>query len=469
MSQCPHCRGLRKARATHVKCECGEKPHNKADCVHTDKGDPKSELGGEEHRGTQSDHDTVDHTCCCTHGLRCTCALKKDHLDPVPEIDVAEAKSSSPSSTGSGKPRLSTAKSDTSLTVFSNGHHKPVHRNNHAAQECGVPYKIPRPHSIHGHVGHHQRSVDNLPSSNMDKELSQFQDSVSSAQQDVRLSRSEHGSPDPKSTPTFDQLNGKLPLLDLSYSTLSNDHITSSPVGTDYTSQTPNNFEPYLHTPDEQISFSPAINAPPAVDWSAFDLPLDNGAFSTTYSQPPSYASFDHSNISRPGLTASSSGEVSEIEDLMPASLPSPEPSKYPTSAPEQGNMDSYRLSSSSYMSMPQASLLAGNNIESLTLDTYFPDGTGSPADFEDCHSGAHADAEAFTRHGFTIQEAQKLAHPGNADNEVNELTYSARRDDNDPPWASAFGDDGTNYDGIDEREGADVFGEWRLKGGGRG
>lgn len=32
MSQCPHCRGLRKARAQHVKCDCADKNHNKSDC-----------------------------------------------------------------------------------------------------------------------------------------------------------------------------------------------------------------------------------------------------------------------------------------------------------------------------------------------------------------------------------------------------------------------------------------------------
>lgn len=32
VSQCPHCRGLRKARTSHAKCECGEKPHSKAEC-----------------------------------------------------------------------------------------------------------------------------------------------------------------------------------------------------------------------------------------------------------------------------------------------------------------------------------------------------------------------------------------------------------------------------------------------------
>ena len=421
--------------------------------MHMEKGDPKREHGGEDHHDSLSDHDTVDHTCCCSHGSRCTCALKKDHLDPVPEVDLVETRMPL-SRTASGKPRLPTTKSDTTLTVFSNGHHKPVHRNNHSAHECGVPYKIPRPHSIHGQVGNPHKSTDNLHSEPMDRELSEFHDSVSSAQQEVRLSRSEHGSPDPRSVPTSDQLNGRLPLLDLSYSTMSsNNKFTSSPIGTDYSNLTPNNFEPYLSTPDEQISFSPAFEPPPIPDWSAFDLPLDNDVLSTTtYSQPPSYASFDQSNISRPGLTNSSSGEVSEIDDILAPNLPSPESSQYPASTcHEPTNTESYRLSSSSYMSMPQASLLAGNNLENLSLDTYLQDGTGSPADFEDYNSGVHADAEAFIRHGFTVQEAQKLAHPGIAEEERNELKHAATRDDNDPPWASAFDDDNATYDGIDD------------------
>lgn len=41
------------------------------------------------------------------------------------------------------KPRLESHKSESAITVFANGHHKPVHRKNHAAHECGMPYKIP--------------------------------------------------------------------------------------------------------------------------------------------------------------------------------------------------------------------------------------------------------------------------------------------------------------------------------------
>jgi Copper fist DNA binding domain len=40
VSQCPHCRGLRKARAQHVKCDCAEKAHSKEECPY-ENGDGK--------------------------------------------------------------------------------------------------------------------------------------------------------------------------------------------------------------------------------------------------------------------------------------------------------------------------------------------------------------------------------------------------------------------------------------------
>lgn len=38
MSQCPHCRSLRKNRSQHVKCECHDKSHAKEDCPHLKEG-----------------------------------------------------------------------------------------------------------------------------------------------------------------------------------------------------------------------------------------------------------------------------------------------------------------------------------------------------------------------------------------------------------------------------------------------
>jgi hypothetical protein len=83
------------------------------------------------------------------------------------------------------KPRLGAAHSDTALTVFANGHHRPCHRLNNTAHTSGTPYKIPpKSHTLQSHSNGHaksqhmalngaadlvygqemgRRSVDNLP------------------------------------------------------------------------------------------------------------------------------------------------------------------------------------------------------------------------------------------------------------------------------------------------------------------
>jgi hypothetical protein len=204
---------------------CGDKPHAKAECGLPEKGDLKSENGGM-HFDPASDYGAVDpQSCCCSHGGRCACALKKEHLDPVLEIDMpATTHRAAPPKDGR-KPRLSTAQSDGSLTVFANGHHKPVHKFNHAAHESGAPYKIPRPHSIHGSSAIARKSTDSLPSAfPPTDDRSQVFDSIYDAQQEERLVRSEHGSPGMR--PTFNELNSQLPQLDLLYYP----NVTSSPA-----------------------------------------------------------------------------------------------------------------------------------------------------------------------------------------------------------------------------------------------
>lgn len=44
VSQCTHCRTLRKSRSAHVKCDCGEKSHTKGTCVYVKEADPKGKL-----------------------------------------------------------------------------------------------------------------------------------------------------------------------------------------------------------------------------------------------------------------------------------------------------------------------------------------------------------------------------------------------------------------------------------------
>ena len=528
VSQCPHCRGLRKSRASHVKCECGEKPHGKGDCVHVEKGDSKSELGDDAFE-LMSDRCAVDsHLCCCSHGARCTCALKNDgHLDPVPEADVATCSPTTPTSDSQRKPRLSSAKSDPALTVFVNGHHKPAVKHNDAAHKCGLPYKIPRPHSIHGHGHSAQRSMDSLPlTSAPETPVSQFQESISDAQQDVRLVRSEHGSPKPRSGISMDQLNGQLPSLDLSYSAF--DSVTSTgsmpdnynyqPTSGGYASYFPPNGRS-IDSSDQPI-FSAGL-AMPVVDWSAMDLPFDAGAFSSTYSQPPSYASFDHtSNMGgQPGLTTSSSGEVSEVEDYLPRSTTSPDTAtNYTQTTPDQSaDQEPFGLShinskgEQTYLeSLQQAALLSNPNLvagDNIDIDTFIRQQathgpTSSPIPIPISSSGninggigtniysttslqnspgglsrddpEEMDPETFARHGFTVQDAQKLAHPlhclrgpGMASTHVgddsgDEYMESTRRDipatrdsRTDPLWGGCFrGEDGMG--GIGGYEGED-------------
>lgn len=369
--------------------------------------------------------------------------MKKDHLDPVPEIDFPYT--SHPASTRVKKPPLSATHSDGSLTVFANGHHKPVHKLNHAAHECGLPYKIPRPHSIHGHSALAQKSMDHLPLvRSVEDDPSHFQDSIASAQHEVRLVRSEHGSPSPRSVPSFEQLHGQLPPLDLSYAPYNGNNFTSSPMD-EYAL-----YEPYMATADEPL-LSAALSMPP-VDWSAFDL--DNGPLDAAYSQPPSYASLDQGNLHRPGLTTSSSGEASEVDDMIAQSISSPErsepASQYRSSPSEQAGLESYPLGPpTTYVGPPPASALAGRPLEKRSYDAFFQGTTASPAEFEDFRNGTQADPEAFTRHGFTVQDAQKLAHPGVPTEAMGELSLPATRDDHDPLWAASFDEDDGTFVGV--------------------
>ncbi|KAI9874715.1 MAG: hypothetical protein M1830_009376, partial [Pleopsidium flavum] len=370
--------------------------------------------------------------CCCTHGARCTCALKKEYLEAVPEVDPPE---SPPSSISIRKPGLTATRSENSLTVFSNGHHKPTHKHNDMAHKCGLPYKIPRSHTIHGHSEIAQRSMDSLPLNNTTDAPSQIQDSINSAQQDVRLSRSEHGSPQPKLVSNVDLLNSSLPPLDLPLPTFRNgpgqQNFGINTIGLDTY---------YSPLDAEQMNFSAGLSMPP-VDWSAFDLPLDN-AFSTSYSQPPSYASFDHSNIGQPGLTTSSSGEISEVDDYLPLGGLSPPimgQHHFTSESSEVGEADAYRLSTaSSYLGMPQASMLASNNIDSLDIDSFLK-GTTSPPNQANIETAM--DPETFARHGFTVQDAQKLAHTGVPTDAMGELSLPVTRDSTDPLWAASFGE----------------------------
>ena len=242
------------------------------------------------------------------------------------------------------------------------------------AHKSGLPYVVPRAHSIHGPSpsGLANRSVDNLPHTNTIEALhseSIIKDSMVSAQQEQRMVKSEHGSPLLSPGPNLDQFNGILPPLDLSslngdYSFLQNSDGYSSALDV------------------EQPIFSAGLSSA-SIDWSHYDgLEFNNDNFATSaYSQPPSFTGFDFSSVDQPGLTTTStSGEISEVEDFGPLK---DEVTSRPTLVNNQygsdfdtsdfgGDVDGYRLSAaSSYIGIPQTQVLASNNLEAVDIDSF--------------------------------------------------------------------------------------------------
>lgn len=381
--------------------------------------------------------------CGCCHGQRCICALKTEphHLDPVPESGLPPAQPPSVLADLPKKPALTSTKSESTLTIFRDGHHKPPHKHNDMAHKCGLPYTIPRSHTIHSPADViTRRSVDHLPIMSGEKTLP-FQLPEQQQQQQPqpifgglqRRAKSEHGSPDsapatenptsvpplditffppsaPASQKSLDQSNeppkraerpasiqnpptfGKTPLdqivtnvppVDL-FSSFSSASTTTSPV---------NNMafqEPYQEpsslfaSPDCEVPFGTAgFNAPP-VDWSSFPIYSDVAAPTST--QTPSYASFDYNSMGPRFPAPSSSGDISEADEFGP--LPSLGHSGSDVhdlhSVSEASDMDHVRLSSaSSYVGLPQAQLLASNDLSSVNIDDFLKSANESTAALE--------------------------------------------------------------------------------------
>ncbi|OAL52400.1 hypothetical protein IQ07DRAFT_504825 [Pyrenochaeta sp. DS3sAY3a] len=322
VKQCEHCRGARKSKSHHAKCDCGDKKDK-----HKDKGDAKGMtiLGTAMH--DDSNHSPVhDGRCQCHSGAKCICGTKVEGLDEMVDSSkqtLHEARA---------KPKLNTTHSDSHLTVFSNGHHKPCHRNNNTAHVSGAPYKIPRPHTLHGHsafaalgqgnsynkpevpatrsmdtlslsnndfyamFGSNQRSPEAMPATNMANSLDTlpFQDSLFTGQNSVfnQDSNSPSSSSDtfstqqwPWATTAVTPING----------TFAFGSLSTSPS------------QECLPNLDNDWSMpSAGFNQL----WSAGDLPLDPSKFNDGLSQPISHSG--ESKQSGPGLTAASSAH-SEI------------------------------------------------------------------------------------------------------------------------------------------------------------
>ncbi|PKY03174.1 copper fist DNA binding domain protein [Aspergillus campestris IBT 28561] len=437
VSQCAHCRGLRKSRTTHTKCECGDKKKS-----HKHDSDP--------HFFDRRDLKQDFHAKCgCCHGQRCTCALKKEpHLDPVPETGLPPPPHSVLSEPPK-KPQLTSTKSESTLTIFRDGHHKPAHKHNDMAHKCGLPYTIPRSHTIHATSDVARRSVDQLPLS----QAALMGDTFSShpifdhAPDGLpRRVKSEHGSPEsapimpaddptvvppldlssffPPAAPSLDHTPsdghpsepprvsmGKssvdpivtsVPPLDVSpYSTFPNSN--PSPVNC-LPFQDPYK-DPYFTSPDTEVpQHSTAFSAPP-VDWSSF--PLYSSDVPAPSTQAPSYASFDYNSMGPNFAAPSSSGDISEVEDFAPLPGLGTAGSEL-HSASESSDIDQYRISSaSSYNGLPQVQLLSSNQLESINIDDFLKSANESTAALEhQLQANLGMDGKALSQEPYELAEA---------------------------------------------------------------
>ncbi|KAI0105217.1 hypothetical protein GGR51DRAFT_194252 [Nemania sp. FL0031] len=330
VSQCHHCRAMRKSRSSHVKCDCGEKTHK---CAHL--------------QPTIEGH---KETCCCNHGGRCTCCVKKEQsLDPVPESESEpEPLAVKHKATGgSRRRRTNTTKSEPLLSFDDNGHHKPTHKHSRASQNCG-PYALHRGATMHGTgtgTGTSTRSVDNLV--HYGKTVGRSRTATaSSSDLEARMIKSEQASPLMGGSSSFQQLTSRLPPLDLS-----NIHFP------EYTSS----FELFGTSglsDHEGPMFSAGLSAVP-VDWTQYDgLEVNGGESIASSSFDPlrGYGQFDLASSVEPTLT-SNSGDVSEAEDFASAFNDAP--------------LDGFRSGApGSYLSMPE-NVITSNDLSNLDFDQF--------------------------------------------------------------------------------------------------
>jgi hypothetical protein len=285
VSQCSHCRNMRRSKSAHVKCDCGEKTSK---CVHL-----------------QATVDGHRDSCCCNHGGRCTCSHKKEQnqLDTVPESDSEQELSSGTNAKASKlvrdrRSRASTQTSEGMLTFDENGHHKPTYKHTKASQKSG-PYQLTRAHSAQSSGSGANCSMEDLAN-----ESSPSSGGSMPQPQDHCMPNSETASPLLVAvSSSVPHSNPPLPPLDL-----------SSVSGWASGAFMADNYDFFNNMDEHQQPMFSAGLSQPDVDWSHIGLDFaskDLGTFApSSYSQAQSFAGFEQP----PTLT---SGEVSEVDDFI--------------------------------------------------------------------------------------------------------------------------------------------------------
>jgi hypothetical protein len=383
VKQCEHCRGARKSKSHHAKCDCGEKKDKLKD-----KGDAKGEETPHVDVHDSSDRFPVhDGGCQCHSGGKCLCGTSKDSLDlklDTSKQTLHEARA---------KPKLTTTQSESHLTVFANGHHKPCHRNNNTAHVSGAPYKIPRPHTLHGHSAFAALTQSgNSYNSRPEPQASRSMDTLSLSNTDyyAMFGSSERSTADIPSTTIANSLDATAFQDPFGSQNSLFNQDSNSPVSN--VSETFSNQQwPWTTTTVTPVngmfnfgslSTSPSQDCLPNLDqdwsipsagfnpvWSAGDLPLDPSKFTDAFTQPISHSG--ESKQSGPGLTAASSVH-SESEPNLFGDLEIRQAQSNASETLFWEDSPVYRLNSSTPgdnfiapVSMPATSMAQGQGLES--------------------------------------------------------------------------------------------------------
>lgn len=315
------------------------------------------------------------------------------------------------------------------LTIFRDGHHKPAHKHNDMAHKCGLPYTIPRSHTIHHPSDASRRSVDHLPLTQsafvqeplgLSESCPQSQQTSQSASQQgspnsapaaavddhtpaasldqsylndfaptAAIDKPAEDGPNPTSAPSnmdeyaLEQIVTSVPPpLDVSFTSFPNTS-SNSPI-TCMAFQDPYS-ENYFASPDSEVPLGSTGMGAPSVDWSSFPIYSDVPASTST--QTPSYASFDYNSYPSGLPPPSSSGDISEVDEFGP--LPGLGPAGGNDvhdlhSVSEASDTVHFRVSSaSSLVGLPQAQLLSSNDLGSLSIDDFLKSANESTAALE--------------------------------------------------------------------------------------
>lgn len=345
-----------------MKCDCGERhAHGKEQAAkkagsggccgtnNVDKSENKCKiplLHFSNHWLSAYCGDIATPQCSCCHGGRCTCALKKESpsLDTVPEFPHPRERKSS-----IGRPRLQATQSESSLTTFANGHHKPTHKSHHGAH--GVS-----PYTIAGHADHHRHSF-------LDDE--DVHPQVASRHRRMK-SVSDKSSLDllalSRGYATGDQLLG-----------LDNSTLELTPRQSSAVRQAPSRIHPGLSVNTNQAQFTLHENFNQDFLQSASS---DAARFSAGLQPSAGWPSFLHfdPDWTYPGLTSSSSGDENDELSIQTTEIAQSQigTGPLPSEASDLGD-ETYRLSAaSSYIGLPQ--LAGGGRLDEYNMERYLVD-----------------------------------------------------------------------------------------------